>query len=140
MAFLDIYKKQATRVAPQKKDATLPTAYGKPTRNQMLLVAMYAYGRSCTTQEMTVFAWRMFPDIYGLTGFTESFPDHSLVKVKLYESLLPRKWVEKDSGVFRLTRAGRELAERLLDTSEILRNVHGGWSRKEKPSMSVGNV
>jgi hypothetical protein len=79
-----------------------------------VLIAAYLLDKSrpgqvLTLGELTLKAWELWPDGFGLTGYEELHPDSHHVRCVLYGSTMPREWLQRVGPLrWQLTDAGRE--------------------------------
>lgn len=74
---------------------------------------------SFSAEEIVVKAWEMFPDKFGLQGYSDQFPDSNRVLTKIMGSSSPLKtkgWIERvGTKRYRLSQVGRLAAESLSE-------------------------
>jgi hypothetical protein len=89
-------------------------------RPRKILEALYALSpdgpRLVTYEEIVVKAWELYPDDFGLRGYSDRFPDASDIHVPLYKELKSAGLVATGptrQKKFKLTNAGWDLAATL---------------------------
>jgi hypothetical protein len=69
-------------------------------------------------EDIVVKAWELYPDTFGLRGYSEKYPDASDLHKPLYNSLKAQGWVQtgpRGQKRFALTASGWERAARSFD-------------------------
>ena len=99
---------------------TIPTG-----RARKILEALFAISpdgpKLVPYEDIVVKAWEMYPDDFGLRGYSDRYPDSSDLHVPLYKELKSNGYVSSGpvrQKKFKLTPAGWELARTLLHGDE----------------------
>lgn len=99
----------------------MPALRGRPLK---ILEALYALSedgpRLVTYEDIVVKAWELYPDDFGLRGYSDRFPDASDIHVPLYKELKSGGLVATGptrQKKFKLTSAGWDLARSLFDSA-----------------------
>ena len=95
-------------------------------RPRMILEALYALSPDgphlVTYEDIVVKAWELYPDDFGLRGYSDRFPDASDIHVSLYKELKSGGLVATGptrQKKFKLTNAGWDLAATLFSAADV---------------------
>lgn len=87
------------------------------SREWMIVEALYRLmpdkPKVVTYEDIVVKAWQMYPDVFGLRGYSDKYPDASDIHKPLYNTLKARGWVSsgpRGQKKFTLTASGWERA------------------------------
>lgn len=110
---------------------------GLSPRDWRIVEAMYRLmpegPRTVTYEDIVVQAWKLYPDKFGLRGYSNDYPDASDIHKPLYNTLKSRGWVStgpKGAKKFSLTSSGWERAHAALTGRAALRASAGRASRE----------
>jgi hypothetical protein len=94
---------------------------GLSEREWRIVEAMYQLmpdgPRTVTYEDIVVRAWELYPDQFGLRGYSEKYPDASDIHKPLYNTLKSRGWVKtgpRGQKKFTLTPTGWEQADAMF--------------------------
>jgi hypothetical protein len=97
-------------------------ARGRERQEKILLAIHDVAGgttRLCAYEDIVVRAWQLFPEEFGLRGYTELYPDASDLHKPLYGPLKRDGLVRSQSKKFGLTPRGLEVVERLRSPTSL---------------------
>lgn len=111
-------------------------------RHEKILVALYEVSagttKVCSYEDIVVKAWQLFPEEFGLRGYTEKYPDASDLHKPLYGPLKEGGFVKSGGRTksFGLTERGLEHVERLRRPTEAASNG-GSSTRLERSQVTA---
>ncbi len=86
-------------------------------RRRMILLSVYEVAEGTTRlvayEDVVVAAWKLFPQEFGLRGYTEKYPDSSELHRPLYGALERERFVRVQRYKLALTESGLAAAGRL---------------------------
>ncbi|MGO9150088.1 MAG: hypothetical protein ACLP1E_00340 [Acidimicrobiales bacterium] len=113
----------------------MPELRGRPLKILQALYALSPSGpRLVTYEDIVVKAWELYPDDFGLRGYSDRFPDASDIHVPLYKELKSGGLVATGptrQKKFKLTSTGWDLAASLFtnDGAPVASTATGRMSR-----------
>jgi hypothetical protein len=96
--------------AQNSKSLTVP--------EKILIAAIKINGdeKTFTAEDLVVAAWKLFPDVFGLQGYADKYPDSNKILSNIMGSkgLREKKWIRKvGEKKYRITEAGKEAGAQL---------------------------
>jgi hypothetical protein len=91
--------------------------------------------RLCPYEDIVVQAWRMWPEEFGLRGYTDRYPDSSDLHKPLYGPLKREGLVRNQTKKFGLTQRGLAVAEQLRVPRDSAANGRGRVERDQKAEL-----
>jgi hypothetical protein len=94
--------------------------------------------KTVTYEDIVVSAWRLYPDDFGLRGYSKEFPDASDVHKPLYNALKSRGWVStgpRGQKKFSLTGTGWDRARARFESSSRSTGSRGRATRTTEEIM-----
>lgn len=95
--------------------------------------------RTVTYEDIVVKAWALYPDHFGLRGYSDKYPDASDVHKPLYNTLKSRGWVKtgpRGQKKFSLTPSGWERADAVFASRQGSSGASGRAARATKEELS----
>jgi hypothetical protein len=94
--------------------------------------------RTVTYEDIVVKAWELYPDMFGLRGYSDRYPDASDVHKPLYNTLKSRGWVKtgpRGQKKFSLTPTAWERAHSLFSSRERRGDASGRAARATEEEL-----
>ena len=91
--------------------------------DKLLIAALDARKRSATftAEDLVVAAWKLFPDTFGLSGYSNQFPDSNRVLTNIMgtKGMRGKGWLRKvGEKQYQLTSAGLDDGDKLYQRAE----------------------
>ena len=87
-----------------------------PEKILMAAISIKGDEKTFTAEDLVVAAWKLFPDVFGLQGYADMYPDSNKVLSNIMGSkgLREKKWIRKvGEKKYRITEAGKEAGAHL---------------------------
>lgn len=110
-------------------------------RHDKILIALHDVSagttKVCSYEDVVVKAWQLFPEEFGLRGYTDRYPDASDLHKPLYGPLKEGGFVRSGGRTksFGLTERGLEHVERLRRPAET--EANGGSTRLQRSQVTA---
>ena len=115
---------------------------------KLLIAALDARKRSATftAEDLVVAAWKLFPDTFGLSGYSNQFPDSNRVLTNIMgtKGMRGKGWLRKvGEKQYQLTSAGLDDGDKLYQRAETRNESQSHFLRAEldrQASAAIGRI
>jgi hypothetical protein len=115
---------------------------------KLLIAALDARKRSATftAEDLVVAAWKLFPDTFGLSGYSNQFPDSNRVLTNIMgtKGMRGKGWLRKvGEKQYQLTSAGLDDGDKLYQRAETRNESQSDFLRAEldrQASAAIGRI